>query len=173
MKRTLIALAIVLMALPLSGQTNPNWEYYRTMRWKAKPGQVNDFKSAAAKKTQMFNNTPETSMVTYQIMTGPDQGMFERVYPNKTISQMYSSNPQELDYWSKNVSKYAEEPRGAKVWWRIKNWSVNWDPAEGGPSKYMSVQILNLKNGNAGDFRRYMNRRIQILKEHSSFLRWQ
>lgn len=168
MKRTLIALVIALMALPLSGQTNPNQEYYRTMRWKAKPGQAENFMNAAAKKTQMYNNTPETSMVTYRIMTGPDQGKFERVFPAKTISQIYANNQAELDYWNKNVSKYAEEPAGAKVWWRIKGWSVNWDPATDPPSKYLSVQILTLKNGHTPDFRRYMSRRIQILKEHST-----
>jgi len=32
----------------------------------------------------------------------------------------------------------------------------------------MSVQILTLKNGNGGNFRRYMNRRMQIMKEHST-----
>lgn len=168
MKRILCTLALVLVYLSAFGQTNPNWEYYRTMRWEAKPGQTDNFKKAAAKKTQMFNNTPETSMVTYQIMTGPDQGKFERVYPNKTISQIYSNNPQELEYWGKNVSEFAKEPEGAKIWWRIKGWSVNWDSANTTPSKYMNVQILLIKNGHTADFRRAMTRRMSILKEHST-----
>ena len=166
MKRLILALVLVLVSLPSFGQTNPNWEYYRTMRWEAKPGKADDFMKAAAKKTQMFNNTTETSIVTYRIMTGPDQGKFERVFPNKTISQIYSNNPEEFDYWSKNVAEFAEKPGGAKIWWRIKNWSVNWEP--GVPSKYMSVQILTIKDGHSADFRRYMSRRMEMLKEHST-----
>ncbi len=168
MKRNILALVLVLVCLPAFGQTNPNWEYYRTMRWKVKPGQAENFIKAAAKKTQMFNNTPETAMVTYRIITGPDQGKFERVFPNKTISQIYSSNPEEMNYWNKNVREFAEEPQGAKIWWRIKDWTVNWDPAQDGASKYLDVQTLTIKDGNSEDFRRYMRRRIDMLKEHST-----
>ena len=168
MKRILFALAMVFIFGSAFGQMNPNWEYYRTMRWKAKPGQAENFKKAAAKKTQMFNNTPETAMVTYQIMTGPDQGKFERVYANKTLAQLYSENPQEFEYWSKNVAEFTEEPSGAKVWWRIKGWSVNWDPAINTPSKYMEVQTLVIKDGHGTDFRRAMNRRMSIMKENST-----
>ncbi|MEJ2161792.1 MAG: hypothetical protein P8X60_00285 [Robiginitalea sp.] len=167
MKRMLLTLVLVLVALPAIGQMNPNWEYYRTMRWKAKPGQAQNFMKAAAKKTQMFNNTPETSIVTYRIRTGPDQGKFERVTPFTDLGHIYSSNPKEMDYWSKNVSEYVEEPDGAKIWWRIKGWSVNWEPGTT-PSKYMEVQVLMIKNGHTADFRRIMNRRMQMLKEHST-----
>ena len=168
MKRIILALVLVLVCLPAFGQTNPNWEYYRTTRWKAKPGQTENFVKAAAKKTQMFNNTPETAMATYRILTGPDQGKFERVFPNKSISQIYSNNPQESDYWNKNVRQFTEEPEGAKIWWRIKGWTVNWDPVQDGPSKYLDVQILTMKSGHSQDFRRYMKRRIDMLNEHST-----
>lgn len=168
MKRLLIVLILALVCMPAMSQLNPNWEYYRTMRWKANPGQTDNFMKAAGEKTKMFNNTPETAMVTYRIMTGPDQGKFERVSANKTLSQMYSQNPEEMEYWGKNVSEYTNEPSGAKVWWRIKGWSVNWPPENMRPSKYLSVQTLTIKNGNNGNFRRYMNRRMQILKENTS-----
>ena len=168
MKRILTLLFILLLALPGFSQTNPNWEYYRTMRWKAKSGQADDFKKAAAKKTQMFNNSPENAIVTYQMMTGPDQGMFERVQVARTLDNLYNAdNTKELEYWAKNVTQFAENPEGGKIWWRIKGWSANWE--EGGtPSKYMDVQIITIKTANTSDFRRYMTRRMEIIKENST-----
>lgn len=168
MKRVLTLLFILLLALPGYAQTNPNSEYYRTMRWKAKTGQADDFKKAAAKKTQMFNNNPENAIVTYQIMTGSDQGMFERVQVARTLDNLYNAdNTKELDYWAKNVTQFTENPEGGKIWWRIKGLSVNWE--EGGtPSKYMDVQIITIKTGHTGDFRRFMNRRMSIIKENST-----
>lgn len=171
MKRMLTTLAILFLALPISAQMNPNQEYYRTMRWKAKDGKTANFIENAGKKTKMYNNTPENAMVTYRITTGPDQGKFERVLVGKSLDYLYNHNSQqELDYWSKNVAQYADSPEGAKIWWRIKGWSVNWEDS-GAPSKYMNVHILTLRSDNGGDFRRYMNRYMEILKENSTVKR--
>ena len=171
MKQMLTALAILFLVLPISAQMNPNSEYYRTMRWQAKDGEAANFIENAGKKTKMFNNTPEHAMVTYQITNGPDQGKFERVLVAKSLDYLYNHNSQqELDYWSKNVSKYTNSPEGAKIWWRIKGWSVNWEESAA-PSKYMNVHILTLRSDNNGNFRRYMNRYMGILKENSTVKR--
>ena len=72
-----------------------------------------------------------------------------------------------MEYWAKNVTQFAENPEGGKIWWRIKGWSANWE--EGGtPSKYMDVQIITIKTANTSDFRRYMTRRMDIIKENST-----
>ena len=75
MKKLLPFLFFVL-ALSLQAQDPEIWQTYRL---KAKQGQSDAFEKAAAKKNKLFNNTPETAIITYQVMDGNDQGMYERI----------------------------------------------------------------------------------------------
>ena len=59
-------------------------EYWQLNRWDAKDGMAMEFESAVAKKTKKFNNTPETAILTFQIVTGPDSGKYMRVVGPKS-----------------------------------------------------------------------------------------
>ena len=69
-----------------NAQTNPNWEYWTSNRLEVKRGMSAEFEKAASVKTKKFNTTPETAISTYKVMTGPDQGKYERIQGYKDIS---------------------------------------------------------------------------------------
>ena len=80
-----------------------------------------EFEKAAALKTKKFNSTPETAISTYRVMTGPDQGKYERIQGNKNISWFNEGNQNGgINYWRKNVGQYIEKNDGRIIWWRIK-----------------------------------------------------
>ena len=80
-------------------QTNPNWEYWTSNRLEVKRGMSAEFEKAASVKTKKFNTTPETAISTYKVMTGPDQGKYERIQGYKDISwcNYFISNPKFMD----------------------------------------------------------------------------
>ena len=45
-----------------------------------------EFEKAAALNKKFHANTLETAISTYRVMTGPDQGKYERIQGNKNIS---------------------------------------------------------------------------------------
>ena len=65
-------------------QNAPNWEYWQINRWEAKEGMAKEFESAVAKKTKKFNNSADTAILTFQIVTGADSGKYMRVVGPKT-----------------------------------------------------------------------------------------
>ena len=67
MKKLLVLLLIPFFAF---SQTNTNREYWQTNKWTPKKGMNAEFEAGVAKKTDKFNGTAETSMATYQIITG-------------------------------------------------------------------------------------------------------
>ena len=164
--KNLITLFLIVLSVSSYAQTNSNWEYYRTNRWEAVKGKQQAFRDAAGKKTKMFNNSPETAMVTYQIMTGPDQGKFERVNVAKTLEQIYSENTAEQKYWSENVGKYVADMEGSKVWWILKDWSSNWVDGRK-PFNYNEVNTMTIRGGET-NFRRVMQRYFEVLNENNS-----
>jgi len=106
MKKLLVLLLIPFFAF---SQTNPDREYWQTNKWTPKKGMNAEFEAGVAKKTDKFNGTAETSMATYQIITGQDQGKYMRVMGNRDSSAFDEDNTAELAYWGKHVMPYVEK----------------------------------------------------------------
>ena len=70
-----------------------------------------EFESAVAKKTKKFNNSQETAILTFRIVTGPDTGKYMRVVGPKSGDFFNEgfSNSQEYAYWMKNVMPYVKK----------------------------------------------------------------
>ena len=105
MKKLLVLLLIPFFAF---SQTNTNREYWQTNKWTPNKGMNAEFEAGVAKKTDKFNGTAETSMATYQIITGQDQGKYMRVMGNRDSSAFDEDNTAELAYWGKHVMPYVE-----------------------------------------------------------------
>jgi len=71
-----LLLIALLVSASIYGQRNDNAEYWNTWEYTAKDGMQQKFEEAAAKKTALFNKTPETAITTYKIVTGPDSGTY-------------------------------------------------------------------------------------------------
>jgi len=161
MKNLLLLLLIPFFAF---SQTNSNDEYWQTNKWEAKTGMNSEFESGVAKKTDKFNGTAETSMVTYQITTGSDQGKYMRVMGNRDAAAFDEDNTAELAYWNKNVMPYVDDMDGNKIWWRMKGFSINWNN-DLPPAKYVKMTTYTIKSGKWGDFSRFLTNNVQLQKE--------
>ena len=119
MKKVLLLLMIAPMFV--FAQNNPNWEYWQINRWEAKDGMAQKFESAVAKKTKEFNNSADTAILTYQIVTGTDSGKYMRVVGPKTADffDQGLSGSAEYEYWVKNVMPYVKDQDGNKRLWRL------------------------------------------------------
>jgi len=124
MKKLLVLLLIPFFTF---SQTNSKREYWQTNKWEAKTGMSSEFESGVAKKTDKFNATAETSMVTYQLITGQDQGKYMRVMGNRNAASFDEENTAELAYWNKNVMPYVDNMEGNVRWWRMKGMAHNWN----------------------------------------------
>ena len=150
-----------------AAQSNPNWEYWTSNRHKVVKGMSNEFEKAASLKTRRYNTTPETAISTYRVMSGPDQGKYERIQGYKQIGWFNEGNSKsETQYWMKNVGKHIENSDGRIIWWRIKNLCHNWSP-ENKPSKHFHRLIRIIKPGGNWDFWRFSNRITQVYKKHN------
>lgn len=168
MKKVLITICLVTFCFSLTtAQSNPNWEYWTSNRMKVSKGMAEEFEKAASTKTRKYNTTPETAISTYRVISGPDQGKYERIQGYKDLGWFNKGNSKaERQYWSKNVSKYVESNDGRIIWWRIKNLCHNWSP-ENKPSKYFHRLIRIVKPGRLGDFWRFANRVTEVYKKHN------
>ena len=153
--------------LSLTGQSNPNWEYWVTGNVEIKSGMAAELEKVAGLKTKKFNNTPETAITTYKIMNGPDQGKYQRIQGYKDLNWFNSDMTSKAgrQYWMKNVSKYVQNYEGRKVWWRIENLSHNFG-TETKAKKYIHRLIRIIKPGKTNDFWTFSNRIIQVFKKH-------
>ena len=97
-----------------------------------------EFESAVAKKTKKFNNSEDTGILTFQVVTGPDSGKYMRVVGPKTADffDQGMAGSAEYDYWVKNVMPYVKDQQGNKRTWRIEGLCYNWDNSEA-PKKYI------------------------------------
>ena len=148
-------LILLLFVTPLFvfAQNNPNWEYWQINRWEAKDGMAKEFESAVAKKTKKFNNSADTAILTFQIVTGADSGKYMRVVGPKTADffDQGLSGSAEYEYWVKNVMPYVKDQAGNKRLWRLKGLSYNWN-AEDPPKKYVRFRTFRLEQENARDW---------------------
>jgi len=165
MKNLFMGLAL-LFCVSLFAQRNANNDYWNSFRYTPKEGMVKDFESAVAKKMQMFNNTAETGMITYKIITGRNSGTYERVESMKYPKDYDMDRSAEAAYWDKNVSKFVESKSGQMRWDRINNATLNWDSENpGSPSKYLERTTYDVKPGGILHFRRFVYRVTQTLEK--------
>ena len=162
-------LILLLFITPLFvfAQNNPNSEYWQLNRWDAKDGMAMEFESAVAKKTKKFNNTPETAILTFQIVTGPDSGKYMRVVGPKSADffDQGVSGSSEYAYWVKNVMPHVKDQMGNIRTARIKDLSYNWDNAEA-PKKYVKFTTYRFKSENSRDWFNYMRRDAKLKRAH-------
>jgi len=161
-----IFLLLLLTPLFVFAQNNPNWEYWQTNRWEAKDGMTKEFEMAVSKKTKKFNNTQETGILTFQIVTGPDSGKYMRVVGPKTADffDQGVSGSAEYDYWVKNVMPYVKDQEGNKRTWRIKGLGYNWDNNQA-PKKFIRYTTIRLKQENARDWFHDMRNDAKLKRE--------
>lgn len=158
MKNLFLTLAIIFCA-SLSAQRNANNDYWNSWRYTPKQGKTADFEAAVAKKMQMFNNSPETSIMTYKVVTGRNSGTYERVEAMKYPKDYDKDRTAEAKYWEENVSKFIEEGSGQMRWDRMNNATLNWDAENPGtPSKYLERTTFDVKPSGIMHFRRFMYR---------------
>jgi hypothetical protein len=159
-------LLLLLLLIPLFtfSQTNSNGEYWQTNKWTAKAGMNVEFEAGVAKKTDKFNGTAETSMATYQLVTGPDQGKYMRVMGNRNAAAFDEDNSVELAYWGKHVMPYVESNDGNIRWRRIKGLSQNWDN-DLPPARFVQMTTYSLKSENRSDFFRFWRNNLKLQKE--------
>ena len=117
MKNFLITAIAVLFTISGFSQRDPDQVYLSTFVYTPKDGMRDKFESAAAKKTQMFNNKEGNYIITYRILSGPDEGSYLRLLIFQQSSN-YNSLLQdgEGEYWEKNVAQYVKSSGGMQTW---------------------------------------------------------
>lgn len=164
-KLTIILLALLTTSLMFS-QRSTNNDYWNSWRYTPKKGMDSDFRKAVAKKMAQFNNSQETAIFTYQIVTGRNSGTYERVESMKYPKHYDMDRSSEAKYWQDNVGKYIEKSGGQIRWDRINNATLNWDPENPGtPSKYLERTTFDVKPGSILHFRRFVYRVTETLKK--------
>lgn len=168
MKNFLLVLAIILCA-NLNAQRNENNDYWNSWRYTPKQGKTAEFEEAVAKKMKKFNNSPETSMMTYKIVTGRNSGTYERVESMKYPKDYDKDRSAEGEYWDENVSEFVEKASGQLRWDRINNVTLNWDPENPGtPSKYLERTTFDVKPGGITHFRRFIYRVTKTMEKRGN-----
>lgn len=158
MKKLVMGFAF-LMCVSMFAQRNSSNDYWNSYRFTPKAGMAADFEAAVAKKMKMFNNSPETAMFTYRIVTGRNSGTYERVESMKYPKDYDIDRSAEVAHWDKNVSKFIERSWGQIRWDRINNATLNWDSNNPGqPAKYLERKTYDVKPSGVMHFRRFMYR---------------
>jgi len=162
MKRLLLFSMILVLSTSIYAQRNNNSNYWNTWEYTAKEGMQKEFEKAAAKKTAMFNKTPETAIMTYKVVTGPDSGKYLRVEGNKSPADYDLDRSAEGNYWNENVAKYIAKDQGQVRYQRLKGGSYNPNPEKTSPSKYVKRTTFNVKSDKITHFRRAMTRVAKV-----------
>ena len=166
MKNVKIILLALLTTSFMFGQRNADNDYWNSWRYTSKKGMDNDFRKAVAKKMAQFNNSPETAIITYQVVTGRNSGTYERVESMKYPKHYDMDRSAEAKYWQENVGKFIEKSAGQIRWDRINNATLNWDPENPGtPSRYLERTTFDVKPGSILHFRRFVYRVTETLKK--------
>ena len=165
MKKSILIGVVLLMSISIYAQRNDNAVYWNSWEYTAKDGMRDNFEKAAAKKTAMFNNTPETAITTYRIITGPDTGNYFRVEGNKSAADYDRDRSAEAKYWEDNVAKYVGNDKGQIRWRRLENGSYDPDPDDNTPFKYVSRTFYNVKADRVLHFRRAMYRMSKVAEK--------
>ena len=162
MKNKLILL-VVLSVTSLSFSQNDNdATYINTFMYKAKPGMVEKFEKAAAKKTQMYNGI-DNPMLTYRVQTGDNAGAYRRYNLNRSIDDYNNDASDEQNYWNENVMPFGEVVYSQTRWERF-SWGNQGDPNRA-PYKYVQETFYNVKPGNVNKFTTFQRRVGQVFSE--------
>ncbi|MFT5750913.1 MAG: hypothetical protein ACI86L_000411 [Dokdonia sp.] len=165
MKNVLIPLALI-FCVSVSAQRNAENDYWNSWRYTPKQGMTTEFETAVAKKMEMFNNSAETGIFTYSVVTGKNSGTYERVESMKYPKDYDMDRTAEGDYWQKNVSQFVEKTSGQIRWDRINNATLNWDSENPGtPSKYLERTTFDVKPSGTRHFRRFINRITKTMEK--------
>lgn len=166
MKRTAILILALIFSAPLFSQRDAENDYWNSWRYTVKEGMDKDFRKAVAKKMALYNNTPDKTIFTFQVVTGRNSGTYERVEPMKYPKDYDLDRSGEADYWQENVGKYVTKSSGQMRWDRINNATINWDPENPGtPSKYLERTTYDVRPGRILDFRRFVYRVTETRKK--------
>ena len=161
-KQLMTALLCAMMSVAYA-QRGANAEYWNTFHYKAKDGMEKKFLAAAAKKTQKFNATRDNLIVTYQISTGNQAGVYERIMPWQSSARFDRDASKELEYWATNVAPYASPVGGQQVWQRMKWADVNIQEGRA-PYKYLSKTTYIVKHTHRGHFSRFISRTGKVME---------
>ena len=157
----LVALFVTTMGF---SQRNPNNTYMSTFTYKAKAGMVDKFEKAAEKKTKMFNKEEGSIIYTYKILTGNNNGAYERYLVGQSSKSYDMDRSQELEYWDKNVAPYAD-PIGGQVRWMWEEWAAIGDQPE--PPKYLHKTVIAYKPGMEANVARSIYRSGKLLEKRN------
>ncbi len=160
MKSKIILLVALFVTTMGYSQRNPNQSYLTSFVYEAKQGMTQKFESAAAKKTKMFNSEEGNTIWTYRVTSGPSQGQYVRFLINQSSEDYGQDSSEELAYWEKNVSPYANVVSGAQHWSLIEGLNVGEDsPA----AKYLERSTVVVKPGQQSHVRKYLYRQGVIM----------
>ncbi|MDH3698818.1 MAG: hypothetical protein OEQ81_09145 [Flavobacteriaceae bacterium] len=165
MKKLLLFGIVLLLSTSIYSQRNDNATYLNTWEYTPKEDMREDFEKAAAKKTAMFNKTPETAISTYRIITGPESGTYVRVEGNKSPADYDLDRSAEGKYWNDNVAKYVAKTGGQVRWQKLNNGSYDPDPEDSTPSKYVGRTFFNVRADKVLHFRRAMTRISKVAEK--------
>lgn len=165
MKRSVLFGIVLLLSTSIYSQRNDEAKYWNTWEYTAKADMRADFEKAAAKKTAMFNKTPETAISTYRVITGPDSGSYLRVEGNKSPADYDIDRTAEGNYWNDNVAKYLAKNGEHVRWRRLNNGSYDPDPENSTPSKYVRRTFYNVKADKVMHFRRAIYRMSKVAEK--------
>ena len=163
MKKTILLLSLALITF--SSYSQERWqkaEYWNTWQYTPKPDKVLEFEKAAAEKTKKFNSTENNLIITYKVVTGPNNGAYLRVMPYQKSKDYDRDRSKEAKYWIDNVSVFVQKEGSPQRWGRLKWGDIN---MEGAPKKYLSQHSYIVKQGKEIHFRRWMERIGAIISE--------
>ena len=155
----------LLISITINGQRNENADYWNSWEYTAKDGMVQKFEEAAAKKTAMFNKTPETAIFTYRFVTGSNTGTYLRVESGKSPSDYDFDRSAEGKYWQENVGKYIAKDGGQTRWQRLNGGSYDPDPENTTPATYVQQITYNVKADRILHFRRFLSRMAKVAEK--------
>jgi hypothetical protein len=168
MKKLVFFTMAILMSISIYAQRSDNSDYWNTWEYTPKDGMREDFEKAAAKKTAMFNKTPETAIYTYRIITGPSSGTYVRVESNKTAADYDLDRSAEGKHWDDNVSNLVAKNSGQVRWVRLNNGTYNYNPESNSPAKYVQRTTFNVKADKVNHFRRFMSRIADVMEKRGA-----
>ena len=160
--KILILVALFVTSLSFS-QRNPNNTYMTSFVYKAKDGMVEKFEKAADKKTKMFNKEEGSIILTYKVLTGENAGVYERYLVGQSNKSYDLDRTDELKYWEKNVSPYAD-PVGGQQRWMWEEWAAIGDQA---PPRYLTKTVIRFKPGMREHISRYIYRTGKVLEKRN------
>ena len=134
-----------------------------TFVYKAKDGMVEKFEKAADKKTKMFNKEEGSIILTYKVLTGENAGVYERYLVGQSNKSYDLNRSDELQYWEKNVSPYAD-PIGGQQRWMWEEWATIGDQA---PPKYLTKTVIRFKPGMRDNVSRFIYRTGKVLEKRN------